>query len=305
MKYPLHSAAANGQIDRVKYLIEQQVVDIQDKDQEEQVPLHLAIINGHIDVFNYLIENNANLHIQNKKKQTPLHLAAANNQLEMVKILIRKGANLQCKDNEGKTPLHLAAENGHQHIIQTLEGTYTNHFSDLMRNTDPFIQQFLTSTDNQKNTPLHLAIANDQIEATTYLIQAAPKSLNCQNAKGKRPLDLISTKKQAKRFIQRGIKDLRLTAKYIQFCLEKIKYNENFHEDVRNIAKTAMDTIEIELAFSSLDKQVIQTLETVTYAINPKFDIKAQKTDAFDLTNQAIAKRFKERHHITNKKLGY
>ena len=70
-------------------------------------PLHLAAANGQLDVVKYLMIQNINIEPRNKNGATPLHFATNSNQVSVVKYLFaHPGVNRYPKDNFDNTPLN-------------------------------------------------------------------------------------------------------------------------------------------------------------------------------------------------------
>ena len=112
LKTPLHHAAINGQINTVKYLVEQGA-NKEAADNDGRTPLWwAAAFYGKIDIVKYLVEQGANKEAADKYGRTPLWQAAANGRIDTVKYLVEQGANKEAADEYGRTPLWLAAANG-------------------------------------------------------------------------------------------------------------------------------------------------------------------------------------------------
>jgi ankyrin repeat protein len=60
--------------------VEQQA-EVDAKDTDGWTPLHSAAANGHLDVVEFLVERQAEVNAKNKDRATPLHLAALNGHL--------------------------------------------------------------------------------------------------------------------------------------------------------------------------------------------------------------------------------
>lgn len=90
----LHSAAQDGDLPKVKELIEKGY-SLNRFDDVSKTPLHYAVEGEHLDVVQYLIQLGAdvNAHEESKIGNTPLREAADTCSYEMAKILIDAGAD--------------------------------------------------------------------------------------------------------------------------------------------------------------------------------------------------------------------
>lgn len=86
-------------------------VDPNCKDNQGLTPLHWATDRGDLEIVRYLVEEKkANLNILDDEGQTPLHYAAACGYPDIVRYLIKAGADYNVVDNSNSTPKD-AAEN--------------------------------------------------------------------------------------------------------------------------------------------------------------------------------------------------
>lgn len=107
-------------LDNVKNLLESGE-NINKQDDENQFSiLHYACINGNIETVKYLIDNGANIDIQGRKQWTPLYRAIVDNQPAIALYLIEHGANVNLKDSDGWTPLHRSIRDNHLEIAKNL-----------------------------------------------------------------------------------------------------------------------------------------------------------------------------------------
>jgi ankyrin repeat protein len=91
----LHFAAADGNLEKVKRLIEDGF-DVNSFEEDLSfTPLHYAVIGAHLDVANYLILKGAdvNAHDEERIGETPLDEVAASCSYEVAEALIKAGAN--------------------------------------------------------------------------------------------------------------------------------------------------------------------------------------------------------------------
>jgi ankyrin repeat protein len=151
----LHEAAALGQLERVKQLVDEMPSEAKTYSPDGFPVIALAAVFGHLEVAEYLFEkgadvnaaatngtgynaltgavasghtgvvswllaNGADPNYRYGNGYSPLLTAAANGQLGIVSILVTSGADLQAKTNDGKTALRFAQERGHAEVAEFL-----------------------------------------------------------------------------------------------------------------------------------------------------------------------------------------
>jgi len=117
---PLHTAAAEGNADIVKLLI-QKGLHPGLADWFSNTPLHLASGRGHTEVVGILLARGANPHVKNNQSDLSLHLAADGGHLETARILIEAGSDINAKDYRNQTPLKRAADRGRKKVAELLK----------------------------------------------------------------------------------------------------------------------------------------------------------------------------------------
>ncbi len=209
---PLHSAAFNGKLEVVKYLMEEKHVGFNVKDKDGRTPLHLAATNGQLEIVKYLVEKGGDVNVKDNYGGTLLQSAVYNGKLEVVKYLVGKGANVNLKDNIGKTPLHLAAINGLLQVVKYLveNGADVNKKDNLGETSlqfvaikgHPEIVKYLVEkgadvnvTNNSWETPLHFAASEGQLEIVKYLVEKGA-DVNVKNNSWKTPLHVAASEGQ-------------------------------------------------------------------------------------------------------------
>lgn len=92
----------------IKYLIESgKIINFQEQDNNGDTILHKACYFDMVDLVKYLIENNlVDIDIQNSLGETILHLYCERLDYSMVKYLVSKGANVNIKKLDRKTPMY-------------------------------------------------------------------------------------------------------------------------------------------------------------------------------------------------------
>jgi ankyrin repeat protein len=102
----LHDAALNGDIERVRELLEQGD-DPNEKNIKGQTPLHLAAYMERLNLIPILIDAGADINAKDDFGKTPLHSAAEwNDDASTTELLIQNRADVNAKDSSGKTPLY-------------------------------------------------------------------------------------------------------------------------------------------------------------------------------------------------------
>ena len=116
----LHDAAFNGDVERVRKLLEKgENPNAQSRD--GWTPLHNAASGDHVDVVALLLERGADPNIQNKDGSTPLHKAASRGHVDVARLLLEHGADPTVKDKNGATPLDVARERGNDGVVSLIE----------------------------------------------------------------------------------------------------------------------------------------------------------------------------------------
>ena len=154
----LHEAAAAGQLDRVKHLVDANpelarsyspdgfpvfalactfghlpvamylfemgaLVDAVAANGTGYNALTGAVAGGRADVVDWLLQNGAEPNYGYGAGFTPLLTAAANGHLEIVKMLLLHGADAEAKTNDGKCAADIAEERKHPTVAQFLRGS--------------------------------------------------------------------------------------------------------------------------------------------------------------------------------------
>lgn len=87
MAFPAHVAAFNGDLEHIKLLVEQGVININERDDKSSTIAHKAAGQGHLHILQWLIENGADLKLVNQAGETARDVAKRFAQLACVKIL--------------------------------------------------------------------------------------------------------------------------------------------------------------------------------------------------------------------------
>lgn len=120
---PLHYASFLGNLEIVKFLIEQDNIDINCKDIELWTPLHWAIHRGHAEIVKLLLKHKKiDINAKTNNLRTPLHNAMKELNLEIIKLLLSAdNIEINCIESmQGLTPLHIAIYHRYFDAIQIL-----------------------------------------------------------------------------------------------------------------------------------------------------------------------------------------
>ena len=172
----IFSACKHGNLESVRYLIENEGYSPLKKNSDGSTLLHIAVSSNRLDIIKYLIEvQKVDPNIHGFFGYTPLHIAAYCNFLDAVKYLIEKaGADKNAINQSGNMPIHNAATDGRLEIVKYLvEKAHVD----------------INSKGNYQMTPLHCASYKGHINVVKYLVSkgADKHALTTQN---KTPADV-------------------------------------------------------------------------------------------------------------------
>ncbi|KAL5265074.1 hypothetical protein ACHWQZ_G005979 [Mnemiopsis leidyi] len=123
----LHRAAITGDIDKLQFLLEENEIDVNSKDNAGWTPLHEACIKKHVECARLLLEYGAEVNAKAENHDTPLHDACSKDALAIIRLLLDHGACKVLKNMDGFTPVHFARSDK---AIQLLdEATDSRHLS--------------------------------------------------------------------------------------------------------------------------------------------------------------------------------
>jgi uncharacterized protein len=118
----VHEAAAVGDVDRLRELVELRPELTNALASDGFTPLHLAAFFGRTDAVRLLLDRgaDANTTATNDTRVAPLHSAAAGGDREAVRLLLAAGADPNARQRGGFAPLHAAAAAGDRELAELL-----------------------------------------------------------------------------------------------------------------------------------------------------------------------------------------
>ncbi|KAK9759062.1 Mind bomb SH3 repeat domain [Popillia japonica] len=161
-------AAAQGQLESVKRILEDLVPNMVDARSGGKTPLQVAAHQGHVAIVRELLSKGADVNASDNDGDTCLHYAAFGNQPEVVDLLIGAGASLNTSNRSGCTALHIAAHKHPSRSVQIL----------LTAGADP------NCRDAYGDTALHDAIGKDNYQVIDLLCSASGTDFTLRNKRG-------------------------------------------------------------------------------------------------------------------------
>ncbi len=116
----IFDAVKNGDLAKVKTLIEKDSSLLNIKDAAGNTPLHHAAIMGSVELAELLLSKGADINAVNAQQNTPLHEAIGTKKENVASLLIEKGADIRRGNIFKHTPLHRAASANLKNIGERL-----------------------------------------------------------------------------------------------------------------------------------------------------------------------------------------
>ena len=177
-------ACREGDLERVRQLIQDGQDVNRDDNRYGDTPLMLAAFNGHDQMVHELIRAGADVNGKNNYKQIALHFASWEGHSSVVKTLTEAGASLNEQNEWERTPLMDAACKGHANVVVEL----------IRAGADvSIVTSHYWSPVAAGSTALHLAAATNSIECGVLLVEAGA-DMRTRNKNSKSPLDLASSR---------------------------------------------------------------------------------------------------------------
>ncbi|OHT09645.1 hypothetical protein TRFO_21356 [Tritrichomonas foetus] len=214
---PLHAAAAKGQIEALKCLLNHPDIEPNAVDNDQCTPFYFAVLYHRKHVVKFLIKNER-IDINKPDDegvfiiiyQTALHIAAKLGYFDIVSIILTSNRiNANYKNNNGQTPLHYASRFNQLDVVKLLllddrininaedNLNQTPLYVSIMQNNVQIVQELLSSSRINPNipnivgyTPLHIGVELGNIECIEQLIKSTFIDVFIQDENGMTPLIL-------------------------------------------------------------------------------------------------------------------
>ncbi|XP_067653126.1 ankyrin-3-like [Haliotis asinina] len=174
----LHMACQGGNVKIVKYILTQNIVDINGNDDNKMTPFLLAAYHGNSDVLELLVQKGANTLAVNRKRRNSLHLSCTGGHVDAAKcVLNQTSVDINSKDCEEMTPVMLAASHGKSEVFDML----------MKKGAD------LSVIDKNGENILHCACRGGNVEIVNYILMQNIVDINSKEYKEKTPVMLAAS----------------------------------------------------------------------------------------------------------------
>lgn len=168
---PLHFAAANGHFETVRILVAKDA-DITLTDGREFDALKLAARSGFTDIVRFLAQNGADVSGPKTAEKTAHNSATECRHEEPSRVSVRSYANESCTDSAGWTPLHFAANGGHLPVVRYLteQDITDGGISCSAKTSNVSTATEFIRFEGTLPSPLHLASRNGHLDIVQELL---------------------------------------------------------------------------------------------------------------------------------------
>ena len=183
----LQEAAAIGDVNAVRSLLENGTYVDNVEDPMRKTALTRAVIGSHKDVVELLLSAGADVNISSENGNSLLGNAVQNNNIDLVNLFLSAGADVNIKDGNGRTPLFVAVQNGNINIVKLLldAGADVNAKDRIgmtalilaIRDGNKEVVELLVNKGADVNaktnsgmTPLYAAVSGNHVDIVKFLL---------------------------------------------------------------------------------------------------------------------------------------
>ncbi|XP_046370254.2 ankyrin-2-like [Haliotis rufescens] len=173
----LHAACRGGNVQIVKYVLNQNIVDVNSKEYSGLTPAMEAAVGGHKAVFYLLLEKRPDLSQPDDHDNNLLHMACEGGNVELVKyVLALNSVDINSRTEDGRTPAMIAASKGHKDMLKLL----VNKGADL------------SLVNSHGEDVLHISLLCEDMEMVKYILTQDVVNINGADKDGRTPVSLAA-----------------------------------------------------------------------------------------------------------------
>ncbi|XP_048241858.1 ankyrin repeat and sterile alpha motif domain-containing protein 1B-like [Haliotis rufescens] len=166
----LHVACWNGQVEVVKFVLSQGMVNINCRGWKKMTPVMMTAHFGRREVMKLLVGEGADVSLVDSKGDNILHLACLTGRMKVVKYVLSQGlVNIDARGWRKQTAVMRAAWNRHREVVKLL----------VSKGAD------VTLVDSKGENILHLACWKGQVEVVKYILSLNMVDINARNYRGR------------------------------------------------------------------------------------------------------------------------
>ncbi|XP_048247261.1 ankyrin repeat and KH domain-containing protein 1-like [Haliotis rufescens] len=174
---PLHKASAEGNLDRAKEIMHEDLLNANSRGSYGLTPLMLAALNGHYDVFEYLKQEGGDMTLKDRGGDHILSMACVGGNMDIVKyVVLLKPTLINKKRIDGRTALMCAACHGKKTVFEYL-----------------LDENALLIDNNDGDNILHYACHGGHIDIVKHIIDEAKLNINTRDILGRTALMIAAT----------------------------------------------------------------------------------------------------------------
>ncbi len=155
----IHDAAKQGDLEKVRLLVDKNPALVAAQDKGGETPLHWAAFSGNLELVRFLLDKGAAVDAKNARGLTPLAFIAAQSRSQAASLLIERGADIDVRNPLDMTPLIIAVEQGAVEFVKTLIAAGADF-----------------GVESRIGTALHRAAFKGQTEIIQILLKAGAKT---------------------------------------------------------------------------------------------------------------------------------
>jgi ankyrin repeat protein len=135
----LINAASGGNLELIKFLVEEKGFDVNFIDNNEMTAFYTACRSGSVPVIKYFVEKGVDIKPRSARNGTPIVDAIYSDSLEAFEYLLDLGCEYDVANQWGVAPVHYAAYRGQTEMLKMLMDKGVDIFQETMNRETPFI----------------------------------------------------------------------------------------------------------------------------------------------------------------------